>query len=87
MKWIAGVVALLFLGAGILSIPVWKKNSFTIKQKEKRELLKKKAQLLQANLILDRQINSLAHVGRIETIASQSLGLTWGERPIEVEVE
>lgn len=85
MKWVLGVVIMIFVGAGVFSIPVWKKNSFAIKQRTKRELLSKKKELLQNNLLLDQQINQLSNLERIETIANKSLGLSWGERPIEVE--
>lgn len=87
MKWIALVVLAIFLGAGVFSIPVWKKNSFTLKQKERRELEKKKADLIQTNLILDRRVNQLANISRIEAKAENEIGLTWGQRPIEIELE
>jgi hypothetical protein len=85
MKWMIGVLVIIFVGAGVFSIPIWKKNSFAIKQRTKRELLYKKKELIQNNVFLDQQIHELSDLDRIETIASRSLNLSWGERPIEVE--
>ena len=84
MKKILSVLVSLIFLASFFSLPIWKKNAFIIKQKEKRELIATRDLLLQENTLLDYRLHALTKPAHIEKLAKAELGLVWDSRPWEV---